>query len=282
MEINLQKKLLLSLISIICTSTAVASNDPFSGFYGSLDAGWTNAVVEMDRVSTVQFDFFVGIPLEQKIVNPFSTNEAANSFTGGVALGYGRTIKNTIYLGLEGRADFQDLTMGYNKMFMTPIENNSSVIGQVASIELKNDYALLLKFGVLLDPRVLLYGLAGSAWGNVIKETTHFHFAQDLLFGPPGSPPFIASGNVSGSDSGYESGRLVGAGMEYLVSQHISLSLEYTHADYGDLDYPSVLSAPMTIQNPLTTAPQFGTVTDNNDFSLTTNNVTLRLTYYLS
>jgi len=258
----IQKNLLASLLCALFSTTSFGVG-PFNGFYASVGVG--GETLQVDDDTTVHYfisEFPPLIPGNIDLIYPDSPMVTDSSVTGGIALGYSNVFNQLFLLGVEARANFEGLktTYDYTAHTLSPVD---LVVSSDDSVKLDNDFTLLIKLGVVLQPKTLIYGLVGPTWGN-FDTSTHVKTSFD------GIPT-----NISESESQYQTGWLAGLGIEYLMTDHFSFALEYTHADYGTFDAVDEESKVVDV-----TPGSFLSV--NDDVNAKTDSVLLRLTYYFS
>lgn len=138
--------------------------------------------------------------------NPYGLN--STSFVGGLQGGYNYQIGN-IVLGLEADVDYgrnsRTSLLATGDQIRTRLDWSGSVRGRA---------------GYAFD-RFLVYGTGGLAWANFDTRGTD------------------AAGNTS-SSSRTRAGWTVGGGLEYAVTNNVSVRGEYLYADYGSptISYP--------------------------------------------
>ncbi|MCB1112131.1 MAG: outer membrane beta-barrel protein [Chlamydiales bacterium] len=248
----------MAFLSFILPSLALASPS-FSGFNASVGVG-----VEMPNIST-KGELKNFVPGVEDITFSISRKSTTNQINGDVRLGYNRIFNGCYLIGLAG-----DATFGHNhlKFGTRVVEINSDLmIATNANITLSNQFALLLKLGKLVDNRTLFYGLVGPRWGNFsLGFDAGFH--QNI--------GVFLNTELDSSNKYYKEGVLVGIGSEYLLTQCISLALEYTYTYYGHPKLPST-QAPITQDGTIIPDAVF---IQSSSLIARTNNVTLRLSYY--
>jgi opacity protein-like surface antigen len=84
-----------------------------------------------------------------------------------------------------------------------------------------DSWAVTGRLGVHLDPRTLVYGLAGYSEAEI---SVHGHYDVDDDFSTPID------------ESGWRSGFVLGAGAETMLTQNVSLKGEYRFARYRGMD----------------------------------------------
>ena len=124
-----------------------------------------------------------------------------------------------LVLGLEGDLDWS----GMRRNQISTISNDAFLgippTGAV-SITYKNDIlsTLAMRFGVALD-RTLIFAKSGGVWAH-----ENFNFA--------GSDP--ALGTISGSNSLDRLGVIAGGGVEYAVTNNLTVKAEYNYIGVGE------------------------------------------------
>ena len=83
------------------------------------------------------------------------------------------------------------------------------------------DASIRARLGVIVDERALLYVTGGPSWINAKLD--------------PNICGAVPSG-VSCGDESTEFGWQLGAGAEYMITEHLSMKAEYVHGWYGDAD----------------------------------------------
>lgn len=251
----MQKQWLTSLLCVLFSSTVLATTGPFNGFYVNGGVGGENIQVKDENRASLNsvVDFNV----------PFSPTLTDNSAILGVGIGFSNVFKQFLLVGLEGRANSEDVEVALLNKFTT--STPSVTITSDNTLNLLDDFSLLVKLGLLLQPKTLIYGLVGPTWGY-FKASTR---ANGNIFQ-------IAGSGINIDDDHYQTGWLAGLGLEYLMTKQLSLAFEYTHADYGAFDSLKA-SKPIFLEG-----SPIGTLSLNNEFNVKTDSVVLRLTYYFN
>jgi outer membrane immunogenic protein len=137
---------------------------------------------------------------------------------------------NWFVAGFEGDLD-------WSGMKFSQTDTTSSFFGSsTATLTYKNDVlsTFAARFGVAAD-HALFYGKAGGAW-------TQEEF--DLS----GNDPIL--GTLSGSNTFSRLGWMVGAGVEYAVTNNLTLKAEYNYLNFGSEN--ETLTATSSASGPLT------------------------------
>lgn len=256
-------KWILSLSTLLLSSAAFANQGNFSGFYGGVNIGLIQSKLQD------QYNTKVTIPNRLTLTLSESPSGVTDtSFMGGITLGYTALCTRMFIIGIEGRANFQGLN--------TIIDDDHIEEGSLLNVEtdtstkINRDFALLAKLGIAFDPCVALYSLIGIDWGHIeISSNANFRQTLDQFF----------NASVQASQSSYESGLLLGLGMEYLITACTSIGLEYNYVNYNHLDFPGAISGDLFADGVVRTDASF---IDTNSMKLQTNKVLIKANYYFA
>jgi len=127
--------------------------------------------------------------------------------------------------------------------------------------------------GFVFNKTTLFYGKIGPAWGD-FSTRANVDYSQEPFSGA------TLAGNTSAHDSGYESGLLLGLGLEHYISNKLSLKLEYTHINYGSVSTGSSTPGAVTTNNTAITAG--GSVSESSSVDSESNQVLLGLAYHFA
>jgi outer membrane immunogenic protein len=187
---------------------------PFSwtGFYVGINGGygWGNVKTDDGAGDTTALNSNGGI-----VGGTFGFNYQINQFV----------------VGFDGDID-------WSGMKWSQTATDSSIFGTTtAGVSYKNDTlsTFAARFGVAAD-RALFYAKAGGAWTN---EKFDFN-GTDPVFGSI----------TNGSNSFNRLGWMIGAGVEYAVTDMITLKAEYNYADFGTKN--ETLTINSSVDGPLT------------------------------
>jgi outer membrane immunogenic protein len=155
-------------------------------------------------------------------VGPLNVSSGSNSASGwlaGAQIGYNYQIKNWV-LGVEGEVSWTGLK-GSNA------DPSHHDINQTDT-----DFVGVLggRFGYAWD-RVLLYGKAGGAWAND-KYSVFTNTTFSVGNGSP-APVTVTSGTLVDDATVNRFGYMLGAGVEYALTQQWSVKAEYEYLDFG-------------------------------------------------
>jgi len=184
----------------------------WTGFYigGELGYGWGE---ESDTLSAL-----TGYPLD---------HFGVSGLKGGIKGGYNQQFNNNFVLGVE--ADLE--ASGISGKKGTTFQNEGT---GVSSLSLHNTWqgSLRARFVLAFD-RLLVYGTGGLA----IADDRESPYIYD-----PGNPPYPFI--VTGAETKTLYGWTIGAGAEYAIDPHWSLSAELRYADFGKVHYTAINNVP--------------------------------------
>jgi outer membrane immunogenic protein len=150
---------------------------------------------------------------------PFSYTGTNTAATGGGFVGY-RVQFGTMVVGIEGDANAKSATASYS----SSDTNTYRAETFNGSVKQGADGSIRGRFGFLVTPSVLTYGTIGVAFGSV--SGSYAYSAHEI----DGGAAYATGG---GSWSTTRSGLTGGAGIEALITQSLSLRLEYRYTDLG-------------------------------------------------
>jgi outer membrane immunogenic protein len=154
---------------------------------------------------------------------PFSFNQTKTGATGGGFLGY-RIQLGTMVVGIEGDANAKSISNSY-AAYDTNVFRSESFNGTVKQ---GADGSIRGRFGFLVTPWTLVYGTGGVAFGSVSGSFGYAaHEIDGCILGA------CAYTNGGGSWSTTRTGATGGAGVETLITQALTLRLEYRYTDLG-------------------------------------------------
>lgn len=190
--------------------------DPWTGFYLGAQAGYIQGTGSNS-------DFCQSFTGEGKLClsnldDGFDIGDSsADGAQIGGYLGFNYRV-NSFLMGLEG--DFNWDTA----------QDSNSILGELNyDTSLNWDASIRARLGVIVDERALLYVTGGPSWLNTELNTN-----LGILVTAPV--------NYNSGDENTEFGWVLGAGAEYMVTDHLSIKAEYLHGWYGDVNQ-NILSA---------------------------------------
>jgi outer membrane immunogenic protein len=162
----------------------------------------------------------VGIYSSYCSETPFSFSANKTTATGGGFLGY-RVQFGTVVAGIEGDINAKSGSNSYSysgsNLYRSEMFNGSASQGADGSIR--------GRLGLLVTPWTLVYGTTGVAFGKVSGSFAYNAHEIDGLGG--------AYATGGGSWSTTRTGLTGGAGIETLITQALTLRLEYRYTDLG-------------------------------------------------
>ncbi len=207
--------------------------DFFTGFYFGGDGSFQHVSFNID--GSVSFNPNVNV-----LTNTFTTVTSIDgggqtlSGYGGIQGGWGRVLWRRYYLGVQGFGDFGSTTQTSSGTFVDVDSGTTSNLNYKAKFG--DSYGVVAKLGVLVTPATMFYTKLGIAWADItatqdISATTHSDVTGLNTITP------IASSSHQGTRSAF----LWGFGGEQFVwGKMVSLFGEYTFADYGTVNAPTV------------------------------------------
>lgn len=157
---------------------------------------------------------------------------SSNFFSGGAQIGHNFRV-NSVVIG--GEADFESFN-SHNQAqetgsFPTPFLGNQYGLSQ--SISTKWLATVRGRIGITPKPGILFFMTGGAAFTSIKIGSSYYDNA--IGFGFPG-------GTGSNSQEKRQTGWAAGAGAEWYIANHLSVKLEYLHADFGSNTIPIPLS----------------------------------------
>jgi outer membrane immunogenic protein len=160
---------------------------PFNGPYVGAQVGW-----QSEKTRDVKSSFGT-IPV----------NDRKDSITGGVFVGYDKTINGRFVVGAEAGLDLA-----------SDDEVQASAAGTNYLVDPKYSFDVTARAGYLVNPKTLLYVRGG--YTNARVRAT------------------VANGTAIESAGRSEDGWLAGAGVERQVAQNLTARLEYRYSKFGE------------------------------------------------
>jgi opacity protein-like surface antigen len=240
------KKLSVALL-VFTAQFAQAAPPPYSGFYASIAGGGTITDFNVDQ------DFVAMIAGNFEAALPSNINMQGGSATGLIGVGYSYPFQNNFVLGTEVVAEWTNTEIAHkDELFNIGL----GTVGGELKARLHNDFALLFKAGYVFHHKTQLYVLLGPRYGNFKTSITSNY----------------STVSARDEESGYQWGVTAGTGLEHLITDHLSLGIEYAYTDYGHIESPHTDSsdggAPPLI------------VTNDVDIKASSNTVLAKLSYH--
>ncbi|MFN4140899.1 outer membrane protein [Aestuariivirga sp.] len=191
--------------------------DVIGGFDQSADIGKGGIFGTVELGADYQMDSFVfGIVGNFDLASLKASNSAAGGFSG--TQGYTQA-----YDDADGCYGDPDLD-GYEC-----VDIASGGAGAETEVKMENSWGIGLRGGFLATESTLIYGLGGFTQAKFSAETKGGFGFEETYF----------SGGADGKASTDEwlNGWFLGAGMEQLLTDNVSLKLEYRYANYETLEW---------------------------------------------
>lgn len=239
------KNLFLIILTLTTALTAQASHY-FHGFYLAGAAGGNIMNEQADR------DLVASTPGQLALVFPADITLQGSSGASWLGAGYSHPFHSGFVLAGEFTAGISNPEVSHRNELMIA----GNLVESKIESELKNDFSLVFKPGFIIKKNSQIYALVGARWGKV--ESTLTTDTLDVI--------------VTDQESGYQLGYTLGLGLEHLITEKLTLGLEYAYTDYGDINSPKTLSY---INNGMLIQ-----INDNSDLSMSTNTLGARLSYF--
>lgn len=144
---------------------------------------------------------------------------------GTIDAGYDYQFSNQGVIGLVGNYDFGSQTVDHNADQYATSNGNSYAIHVHQATKLQNSWSLGVRAGFLPSESTLVYATGGYSRGDISQSIDMIGYNDHGE-----QQPFSAS------RSDWKSGYFIGAGIETLLSDNVSLKAEYRYTDYGTLN----------------------------------------------
>lgn len=190
---------------------AAPAIDPWTGFYLGAQAGYlqgSDSNTDLCLKATGFGHECVGRDINFGSASP-------DGVTVGGYLGYNHRIQNFV-LGVEGDVNWDNAS-----------GNNDFGQGVSYGLDLNWDAAIRARLGYVIDERALLYVTGGPSWLNTEVQADKVCAS-------------VSTGDYSCGDSATEFGWQLGGGLEYALTEHLSVKAEYLHGWYGNADLDMV------------------------------------------
>ncbi len=185
----------------------VAPAFTWTGFYVGATAGYVFGDNDLTTVGVLANNIN-NVNIGARL--PFAQVEN-DGFIGGVQAGYNYQI-GQIVVGVEADISYTDIDNSFSAI---GTGNNPNTFSQ------QIDYlgTVRVRLGYAFD-RFLIFATGGLAYGEVESTVTFLNPAGRLQF--------------SGQESGTRAGFTVGGGLEYAITNNITVKAEYLYFDLGD------------------------------------------------
>lgn len=219
------RRLTVALLALmLATTTAVAGDRPYSwtGFYLGAHGAYSSA----EWKGELTYD--PGLPCAafcdaSTIFDPTGRDMSANARGGGVQVGYNHQFGQLV-IGVEADAAF--IGAEDSRTFTSNVAPLVDSYDWDISTKLNGMETLRLRLGYATGP-VLWYVTGGVALGHTEGE---LEVTSRDGFSP-------AAVTAQGSAKETHVGWTVGGGLEWGITEHISLAAQYLYVDFGSADY---------------------------------------------
>ncbi|MFN7095967.1 MAG: outer membrane protein [Gammaproteobacteria bacterium] len=259
----------------ICLLTLLSLNvfaAPFDGFYAGAGIGGVRGTFNNNITTDASLVF--GGTLQQDIAHNNSPTLSDGSWAGELDLGFGRVFYQSLYLGVEGTGQLENIS-NTNSFQVMPNDTTGITYTRQIKTQLQNELALTFNPGIVLHKTTLLYGKIGPSWGRFSVNDT-FNFGE--LIGPGQQ----LSGMVNVNDgSSYQCGLRLGLGIEHYMTKHFSFRLEYLNTNYSTIRSGKTHSAPILLNGVADPVIAGSTVSSSDHISAHSNSVMFDINYHI-
>jgi opacity protein-like surface antigen len=284
MKISMLQTIAVAIVSSVFASSACASSESFKqGLYGggAIGAGWGQA--SWDGITDIYAVNDQGSPLSYAASWVPNGDTVETEFAGRVMLGY-QFVSKPLYLGFEvggtfsedyqfDRHEAKDFNNIYflSTIYATADANNKVTLGGA-------EFNVDMKPGWLITKNILTYARVGLALNNIDIDS-HASWTTintDPLGGYPA--PYTLSAHGSSHESNTAYGIRLGLGAEFLVTEHLGLTVDYIYSYYGTVTTASANDASTALVGP----PQYYDIggTDAPVVTVSTQTAMLGLLYH--
>lgn len=111
--------------------------------------------------------------------------------------------------------------------------------GDHAAVKLGTSESARIRLGYLVQPSLMVFGMAGAAWQKVTSSATCQHSGPDPICISAAGAPFTTVENSS-----TKVGWTAGVGLEKKITNNWLIRAEYSYSDFGKWNSVADLSAP--------------------------------------
>jgi outer membrane immunogenic protein len=258
----------------------------WTGFYVGLNAG---AALNNKNSGSI---FTTGLTAPNNAIYTGGGNSSDATFTGGVTAGYNMQFGSFV-AGVEGDINYLDRKNGGNGAFPARTDVTTTTFDDRTDFAVSrggsNNWfgTLRGRLGFAFD-RALIYGTGGLAFGgksgsfgvNQRDTTEDCSTGTTTCSTPTGTFTTNANrGLSSGGNNNNSVGWTLGGGLEYAITNSISLKAEYLHVSLGDNSrtFTTLPSAAGRVgAQPTMAAGNTITIKDNNKFDVVRAGVNFR------
>jgi outer membrane immunogenic protein len=223
-------KIRLFLLSVLATAALapgsgvmaadiLAEPEPvfdWTGFYIGAGAGWASADFDVEIETDPAPDF--GEISEADLHD--------DGFLGTVQAGFDWQISEAFVIGIMGDYTFVDLDdeLANEVCYSGGCVAGDPFEGQIVGAGVDDMITVSGRLGILFDPSWLAYGLVGWTWADV--ENSYFEGCTDT-----------PCDNIDFKVDDTADGLTVGGGLEGLITENLSLRLEYRFTNLDEVEH---------------------------------------------
>lgn len=165
------------------------------------------------------------------------------SLVGGIQTGYNYQAGNFVF-GIEGDFHLSKVKSQYSattdeSLYAEPNYEYHLEEDLHTSSTVQWFGTLRPRIGYLPQERLMVYATGGLAFGSVKSSGGYNWREHGFWWGGPGDHFFDRTGGFDDSSSDVRAGWTLGGGLEYALSQHLSLKAEYLFVDLGGKNHIS-------------------------------------------
>ena len=238
----MKNKKLLTVIPVACATAITAnagtggdiqSNNAFDGAYIGIAGGILSSKND-NRMNLYNYTYTY---FEDDNYQNLALKNGIQSGAGFISLGYGQLFTDKFYLGAEAALalannrhkiiDYKNALnfKGIYNSFYTNVERTNAINAKLNYAEFDLD----LKLGTTLSPNTLFYGKVGAAFNR-------FKLEQYFSVYMPFDNTDLMTGLAHPSASKSAVGLRVGLGMEHLITNCLSVKVDYMYTWYPSLN----------------------------------------------
>jgi outer membrane immunogenic protein len=192
--------------------------DSWTGFYAGLNGGgtWGGSRTTYDPADVGTTAFFGPCFAAGACPRDYGRNNGTSGEVGG-QIGYNQQFRS-IVIGVESDIEWTDLRSSTS---IAQTNAGSGFVPFTGAASTKLDWfgTTRGKFGVLVQPNLLLYGTAGAAYGGISNT-----FASTFA---------VTAQNAVGSNSDTRIGWAGGAGIDWKYNSNWIFGIEYLHTEFA-------------------------------------------------
>jgi outer membrane immunogenic protein len=206
----------------------------WGGFYVGVNGGYGVGVArpELSEMTHAEnFDASGSLLSSEDDTSDMTSKMRSSGFLAGGQFGYNRQLPNRFVAGLETDLQWSGIRAASASNIVGTYALTPAGFSSTSSLAVSQNWfgTTRLRLGYQPFDRVLVYGTGGVAYSGfstgISGASTDNRFVRDNV-------------TTSGSGSSTRFGRTVGAGVEYAVTEHLSLKTEYLYSQYSGFSVP--------------------------------------------